>query len=156
MKKLTLKRLEKIMIKLVKDNQEHAENIRVQKINDKRFYVLCDIRYPNNIAKEDYKKWVDDEHYTGWIVWKKGDTLQQTDKFGIIWVQFGIDENYNNKFYYSIDGLPSQDYFLDSSGYGVLNKEKAIEGLQKDMETYGMYFEPYHSMTGVCDHASEL
>jgi hypothetical protein len=46
--------------------------------------------------------------------------------------------------------------FFDSSGYGVLNKEKAIEGLQKDMETYGMYFEPYHSMTGVCDHASEL
>ena len=156
MKKLTLKRLEKIMIKLVKDNQEHAENIRVQKINDKRFYVLCDIRYPNNIAKEDYKKWVDDEHYTGWIEWKKGDNLKQTDKFGIKWVQFGIDENYNNKFYYSIDGLPSQDYFLDSSGYGVLNKEKAIEGLQKDMETYGMYFEPYHSMTGVCDHASEL
>ena len=71
-------------------------------------------------------------------------------------VQFGIDENYNNKFYYSIDGLPSQDYFLDSTGYGVLNKEKAVEGLQKDMETYGMYFEPYHSMTGVCDHASEL
>ena len=98
MKKLTLKRLEKIMIKLVKDNQEHAENIRVQKINDKRFYVLCDIRYPNNIAKEDYKKWVDDEHYTGWIEWKKGDNLKQTDKFGIKWVQFGIDENYNNKF----------------------------------------------------------
>ena len=156
MKKLTLKRLEKIMIKLVKDNQEHAENIRVQKINDKRFYVLCDIRYPNNIAKEDYKKWDDDEHYTGWVEWKKGDNLKQTDEFGIKWVQFGIDENYNNKFYYSIDGLPSQDYFLDSSGYGVLNKEKAIEGLQKDMETYGMYFEPYHSMTGVCDHASEL
>ena len=156
MKKLTLKRLEKIMIKLVKDNQEHAENIRVQKINDKRFYVLCDIRYPDNIAKEDYKKWVDDEHYTGWVEWKKGDNLKQTDEFGIKWVQFGIDENYNNKFYYSIDGLPSQDYFLDSSGYGVLNKEKAIEGLQKDMETYGMYFEPYHSMTGVWDHASEL
>ena len=156
MKKLTLKRLEKIMIKLVKDNQEHAENIRVQKINDKRFYVLCYIRYPNNIAKEDYKKWVDDEHYTGWVEWKKGDNLKQTDEFGIKWVQFGIDENYNNKFYYSIDGLPSQDYFLNSSGYGVLNKEKAIEGLQKDMETYGMYFEPYHSMTGVCDHASEL
>ena len=156
MKKLTLKRLEKIMIKLVKDNQEHAENIRVQKINDKRFYVLCDIRYPNNIAKEDYKKWVDDEHYTGWVEWKKGDNLKQTDEFGFKWVQFGIDENYNNKFYYSIDWLPSQDYFLNSSGYGVLNKEKAIEGLQKDMETYGMYFEPYPSMTGVCDHASEL
>jgi len=31
MKKLTLKRLEKIMIKLVKDNQEHAQNIRVVK-----------------------------------------------------------------------------------------------------------------------------
>jgi len=156
MKKLTLKKLEKIMIKLVKDNQEHAENIRVQKIDDKRFYVLCDIRYSDNIAKEDYKKWVDDEHYTGWIEWKKGDNLKQTDEFGVKWVQFGIDENYNNKFYYSIDGLPSQDYFLDSTGYGVLNKEKAIEGLQKDMETYGMYFEPYHSMTGVCDHASEL
>ena len=156
MKKLTLKKLEKIMIKLVKDNQEHAENIRVQKIDDKRFYVLCDIQYPDNIAKEDYKKWVDDEHYTGWIEWKKGDNLKQTDEFGVKWVQFGIDENYNNKFYYSIDGLPSQDYFLDSTGYGVLNKEKAIEGLQKDMETYGMYFEPYHSMTGVCDHASEL
>jgi hypothetical protein len=156
MKKLTLKQLEKIMIKLVKDNQEYAENIRVQKIDDKRFYVLCDIRYPNNIAKEDYKKWVDDEHYTGWIEWKKGDNLKQTDEFGVKWVQFGIDENYNNKFYYSIDGLPSQDYFLDSSGYGVLNKEKAIEGLQKDMETYGMYFEPYHSMTGVCDHACEI
>lgn len=156
MKKLTLKQLEKIMIKLVKDNQEHAENIRVQKIDDKRFYVLCDIRYPDNIAKEDYKKWVDDEHYTGWIEWKKGDNLKQSDEFGVKWVQFGIDENYNNKFYYSIDGLPSQDYFCDSTGYGVLNKEKAIEGLQKDMETYGMYFEPYHSMTGVCDHASEL
>lgn len=156
MKKLTLKKLEKIMIKLVKDNQEHAENIRVQKIDDKRFYVLCDIRYSDNIAKEDYKKWVDDEHYTGWIEWKKGDNLKQSDEFGVKWVQFGIDENYNNKFYYSIDGLPSQDYFLDSTGYGVLNKEKAIEGLQKDMETYGMYFEPYHSMTGVCDHASEL
>jgi len=156
MKKLTLKKLEKIMIKLVKDNQEHAENIRVQKIDDKRFYVLCDIRYSDNIAKEDYKKWVDDEHYTGWIEWKKGDNLKQSDEFGVKWVQFGIDENYNNKFYYSIDGLPSQDYFLDSTGYGVINKEKAIEGLQKDMETYGMYFEPYHSMTGVCDHASEL
>ena len=156
MKKLTLKKLEKIMIKLVKDNQEHAENIRVQKIDDKRFYVLCDIRYSDNIAKEDYKKWVDDEHYTGWIEWKKGDNLKQTNEFGVKWVQFGIDENYNNKFYYSIDGLPSQDYFLDSTGYGVINKEKAIEGLQKDMETYGMYFEPYHSMTGVCDHASEL
>ena len=156
MKKLTLNQLEKIMIKLVKDNQEHAENIRVQKIDDKRFYVLCDIRYPDNIAKEDYKKWVDDEHYTGWIEWKKGDNLKQSDEFGVKWVQFGIDENFNNKFYYSIDGLPSQDYFLDSTGYGVLNKEKAIEGLQKDMETYGMYFEPYHSMTGVCDHASEL
>ena len=156
MKKLTLKRLEKIMIKLVKDNQEHAENIRVQKIDDKRFYVLCDIRYPDNIAKEDYKKWVDDEHYTGWIEWKKGDNLKQTDEFGVKWVQFGIDENHHNKFFYSIDGLPSQDYFLDSSGYGVLNNEKAIEGLQKDMAEYGMIFEPYHSMTGVCDHACEL
>ena len=56
MKKLTLKQLEKIMIKLVKDNQEHAENIKVQKIDDKRFYVLCDIRYPDNIAKEDFQK----------------------------------------------------------------------------------------------------
>ena len=55
MKKLTLKRLEKIMIKLVKDNQEHAENIRVQKLDNKRFMVLCDIRYPDHIAKEDSK-----------------------------------------------------------------------------------------------------
>ena len=156
MKKLTLKRLEKIMIKLVKDNQEHAENIRVQKIDDKKFYVLCDIKHPDLIAEEDYKKWVESPEYSGWVEWKRGDNLKLDDKFNVKWVQFGIDENYNNKFYYSIDGLPSQDYFLDSSGYGVLNKEKAIEGLQKDMETYGMYFEPYHSMTGVCDHASEL
>jgi len=156
MKKLTLKQLEKIMIKLVKDNQEHSENIRVQKIDDKRFYVLCDIRYPDCIAKEDYKKWEECPEYTGWVEWKKGDNLKQEDEFGVKWVQFGIDENFENKFYYSIDGLPSQDYFCDSTGYGVLNNEKAIEGLQKDMETYGMYFEPYHSMTGVCDHASEL
>lgn len=157
MKKLTLKQLEKIMIKLVKDNQEHAENIRVQKIDDKRFYILCDIRYPDNIAKEDYKRWVDDEHYTGWIEWKKGDNLKQEDKFKVKWVEFGIDwGNHNNQFYYSIDGLSSKDYFYDSTGYGVLNNGKAIEGLQKDMETYGMCFEPYHSMTGVLDHACKL
>ena len=156
MKKLTLKKLEKIMIKLVKDNQEHAENIRVQKLDDKRFMVLCDIRYPDHIAKEDYKKWEEGPEYTGWIEWKKGDNLKPSDEFGVKWVQFGIDENHHNKFFYSIDGLPSQDYFLDSSGYGVLNNEKAIEGLQKDMAQYGMMFEPYHSMTGVCDHACEL
>tara|TARA_X000001382_G_scaffold11109_1_gene7539 strand:- start:179 stop:694 length:516 start_codon:yes stop_codon:yes gene_type:complete len=154
--KLTLESLKKIMIKLVKDNQEHAENIRVQKIDDKRFYVLCDIRYPDVIAKEDYKKWVQDPEYTGWIEWKKGDNLKQKDQLNVKWVQFGIDKNYHNKFYYSIDGLSSQDYFLDSFGYGVINNEKAIEGLQKDMSEYGMIFEPYHSMTGVCDHACEL
>ena len=156
MKKLTLKKLEKIMIKLVKDNQEHAENIRVQKLDDKRFMVLCDIRYPDHIAEEDYKKWEEGPEYTGWIEWKKGDNLKPSDEFGVKWVQFGIDENHHNKFFYSIDGLPSQDYFLNSTGYGVLNNEKAIEGLQKDMETYGMYFEPYHSMTGVLDHAYQL
>ena len=156
MKKLTLKKLEKIMIKLVKDNQEHAENIRVQKIDDKRFYVLCDIRYPDFIAKEDYKKWEESPEYTGWIEWKKGDNLKQTDEFNVKWVQFGIDQNESNRFFYSIDGLPSQDYFLDSTGYGVLNNEKAIEGLQKDMAEYGMMFEPYHSMTGVLDHAYQL
>ena len=144
------------MIKLVKDNQEHAENIRVQKLDEKRFMVICDIRYPDRIAGEDYKKWVDDEHYTGWIEWKKGDNLKHQDEFNVKWVQFGIDENENNRFFYSIDGLPSQDYFLDSSGYGVLNNEKAIEGLQKDMEEYGMAFQPYHSMTGVLDHAYKL
>ena len=156
MKKLTLKKLEKIMIKLVKDNQEHAENISVQKIDDKRFYVLCDIRYPDFIAKEDYKKWEESPEYTGWIEWKKGDNLKQTDEFNVKWVQFGIDQNESNRFFYSIDGLPSQDYFLDSTGYGVLNNEKAIEGLQKDMAEYGMMFEPYHSMTGVLDHAYQL
>jgi|TARA_R100000030_G_C3230920_1_gene118225 hypothetical protein len=156
MKKLTLKKLEKIMIKLVKDNQEHAENIRVQKIDDKRFYVLCDIRYPDFIAKEDYKKWEESPEYTGWIEWKKGDNLKQDDEFNVKWVQFGIDQNESNRFFYSIDGLPSQDYFLDSTGYGVLNNEKAIEGLQKDMAEYGMMFEPYHSMTGVLDHAYQL
>ena len=156
MKKLTLKQLEKIMIKLVKDNQEHAENIRVQKIDDKKFYVLCDIKHPDLIAEEDYKKWVESPEYSGWVEWKRGDNLKLDDKFNVKWVQFGIDENYNNKFYYSIDGLPSQDYFLDSSGYGVLNEEKAVEGLQKDMSEYGMIFEPYHSMTGVCDHACKL
>ena len=156
MKKLTLKKLEKIMIKLVKDNQEHAENIRVQKLDDKIFMVLCDIRYPDHIAEEDYKKWEEGPEYTGWIEWKKGDNLKPSDEFGVKWVQFGIDENHHNKFFYSIDGLPSQDYFLDSSGYGVLNNEKAIERLQKDMAQYGMMFEPYHSMTGVCDHACEL
>jgi hypothetical protein len=156
MKKLTLKKLEQIMFKLVKENQEHAKNIRVQKVDDKKFYIVCDIRYPDLIAKEDHKEWIDEVDYTGWIEWKKGDNLKLEDQLNVKWVQFGIDENYNNKFYYSIDGLPSQDYFLDSTGYGVLNKEKAIEGLQKDMETYGMYFEPYHSMTGVCDHACEI
>ena len=40
MKKLTLKRLEKIMIKLVKDNQEYAQNIRVVKENDNYFKVF--------------------------------------------------------------------------------------------------------------------
>ena len=154
--KLTLESLKKMMIKLVKDNQEHAENIRVQKIDDKRFYVLCDIRHPDHIAKEDHKEWVDDEFYTGWIEWKKGDNLKLSDEFNVRWVQFGIDENHYNKFYYSIDGLSSQDYFLNSSGYGIINNEKAIQGLQKDMSEYGMIFEPYHSETGVCDHAYEL
>jgi hypothetical protein len=154
--KLTLESLKKIMIKLVKDNQEHAENIIVQKIDDKRFYVLCDIRYPDLIAKEDYKKWESCPEYTGWVEWKKGDNLKLNDQLNVKWVQFGIDENYHKKFYYSIDGLSSQDYFLDSTGYGIINNEKAVEGLQKDMAEYGMCFEAYHSMTGVCDHASEL
>jgi len=156
MKKLTLKKLEQIMIKLVKENQEHAKNIRVQKVDDKTFYVVCDIRYPDFIAEEDYKKWEEGPEYTGWIEWKKGDNLKPEDEFGVKWVQFGINENHNNKFYYSIDGLPSQDYFCDSTGYGVLNDGKAIEGLQKDMAEYGMIFEPYHSMRGVLDHACEI
>ena len=68
MKKLTLKRLEKIMIKLVKDNQEHAENIRVKKVDDNYFKVVCDIKYPDHIAEEDHKKWEEGPEYTGWIV----------------------------------------------------------------------------------------
>ena len=46
MKKLTLKQLEKIMIKLVKDNQEHAENIKVKKltIKDFMYFVIFDTR----------------------------------------------------------------------------------------------------------------
>jgi len=156
MKKLTLKQLEKIMVKLVKENQENAKNIRVQKVNDNKFYVVCDIIFQDLIAKEDVKKWVSGPEYTGWIEWKKGDNLKPTDQFGVKWVQFGIDENYKNKFYYSIDGLSSQDYFLDAHGYGVLNDGKAIEGLNKDMEQFGMFFEPYHSETGVLDYACEI
>jgi hypothetical protein len=68
------------MIKLVKENQEHAKNIRVQKVNDKTFYVVCDIRYPDFIAEENHKEWIDDEHYTGWIEWNKGDNLKPTDE----------------------------------------------------------------------------
>ena len=156
MKKLTLKRLEKIMIKLVKDNQEHAQNIRVKKVDDNYFKVVCDIRYPDLIAKEDYKKWVEGPEYTGWIEWKKGDNLKPDDELNKEWVCFGIDKNYENRFFYSIDGLSSADYFCDTSGYGVLNDGKAIEGLQKDMAEYGMTFDPYYSLTGVQDYAYKL
>ena len=156
MKKLTLKRLEKIMIKLVKDNQEYAQNIRVVKKNDNYFKVLCDVRYPDNIAKEDYKKWEDSPEYTGWIEWKKGDNLKLEDQLNLVWVCFGIDKNKDNRFFYSIDGLKSADYFCDTTGYGVLNEGKAVEGLQEDMAKYGMIFEPQYSLTGVQDYAYEL
>lgn len=156
MKKLTLKKLEKIMIKLVKENQEHAQNIRVQKVDDNFYKVLCDVKYPDNFAKEDHKKWVQDPEYTGWIEWKKGDNLKLDDELNKEWVCFGIDPNYENRFFYSIDGLPSQDYFCDTTGYGVLNNGKAVEGLQKDMAEYGMIFEPYYQLRGVQDYAYQI
>ena len=156
MAKLTLKRLEKIMIKLVKDNQEHAQNIRVQKVNDNFYRVLCDVRYPDHIAKEDHKEWVTNPEFTGWVEWKKGDNLKLNDELNMEWVCFGIDKDRDNRFFYSIDGLPSKDYFCDTTGYGVLNEGKAVEGLQKDMAKYGMRFEPQYSLTGVQDHAYEL
>ena len=157
MQKLTLKRLEAIMVKLVKDNQEHAQNIRVRKVNDNFYKVLCDVRYPDLIAKEDHKEWVTDPEFgSGWVEWKKGDNLKLSDKLNMEWVCFGIDKNKDNRFFYSIDGLPSADYFCDTTGYGVLNKGKAVEGLQKDMAKYGMIFEPQYSLTGVQDYAVEL
>ena len=55
------------MVKLVKDNQEYAQNIRVQKVNDNFYKVLCDVKYPDLITKEDHKEWVTGPEYTGWV-----------------------------------------------------------------------------------------
>ncbi len=153
MKNLTLKRLEKILIKIIKKHQEHAQNIRVVEEQNKR-KILVDIKYPDLIAEEDHKKWEEGPEYTGWIEWKKGENLKLDDQLNEEWISFGLDKS--NKIWFSVDGLSGKDYFYDSTGYGVINDGKAYYDIQEEVKKFGFYFEPATGSNGVLETAYKI
>jgi len=151
MKKLTLKRLEKILIDCLKKNEPNARNITVIKNSLNIYEVICDIVYPDQIAEASGSVWSDETHEL--VTWNKGDNLKRPNKLNQHWISFWkVDGN----FFFSIDGLAGRDFFYDSTGYGVINRGRAYEQIQAGVYEYNVRFEPHSNTCGVLEQACSI
>ena len=155
-KSMTLKRLEKTLINLIKEINPEAKNARVIKSSGRDYFtILVDLKYPDLINNGPDQLIKGDCPMEGSyeFTWKAGENLKTQDELGVQYLSFGFEDG---RFFYSVDGLGAKDYFYDSTGYGIIKDGEAITSLNKKMAEYNLYFEPNYSSTGVHDVAYSL
>jgi len=120
MEKLTLKRLEKILISLIKKIDKEASNIRVVEelgVHHKKIIV-------DYVFEEEFKS---------------------LNKFNQEWVSFGV--NRNGYMFYDVDGVKGGDYF-GPQDYAV-DLQTAWAYIQQQLAKYDMHSESYYGRDGI-------
>ena len=120
MKNLTLKRLEKILISLIKKIDTQASNIRVVEV--------LGVHHSKIIVDYVYE-----------------DEFKSLNKYDVEWVSFGVQKDGN--MFYDVDGVEGRHYF-GNQDYSA-NLQIAWSFIQQQLYKFGVHSESYYGKDGI-------
>ena len=120
MKNLTLKRLEKILISLIKKIDTQASNIRVVEV--------LGVHHSKIIVDYVYE-----------------DEFKSLNKYDVEWVSFGVQKDGN--MFYDVDGVEGRHYFGNQDYSADL--QIAWSFIQQQLYKFGVHSESYYGKDGI-------